>query len=161
MYYRCTLLGVPAFLSFSSVSMMNTVDELKELLLSGSFSLVVKKNDRLFTSSDKGVKPLLSLLLSQPEMLLDATLADKVIGKAAALLMVKGGVKEVFGSVVSAPAMLVFQRYNVVCHHDTLVERIYNRTGDGLCPMESLCLNVDDPETAFLLISEKIKSFTK
>lgn len=141
--------------------MMNAVDELKELLLSGSFSLVVKNDDRLFSSHERGVKPLLSLLASEPDMLHDACLADKVIGKAAALLMVKGGVKEVFGVVVSEPALRVFRRYDVVCHHDTLVERISNRSGDGLCPMESLCLDVDDPDTAFHLISEKIESFTK
>ena len=83
---------------------MNVIDELKGLLSSGSYSLVVKKNDRLFFSHDRGVKPLLSLLASEPDMLQGARLADKVIGKAAALLMVKGGVREVFGAVVSEPA---------------------------------------------------------
>lgn len=139
---------------------MNVIDELKGLLSSGSYSLVVKKNDRLFFSHERGVKPLLSLLASEPDMLHGARLADKVIGKAAALLMVKGGVREVFGAVVSEPALRVFQRYDIVCHHGDLVERISNRSGDGLCPMESLCLDVDDPETAFRLVSEKIKSLT-
>jgi hypothetical protein len=79
-------------------------------------------------------------------------IADKVIGKAAALLMVYAGVKEVFTPTISDPAVEVFEKHNVKITYDKVVERIINRTGDGLCPMESLCLNVENPEEAFDLI---------
>ncbi|MBR0324215.1 MAG: DUF1893 domain-containing protein, partial [Bacteroidales bacterium] len=38
--------------------------------------------------------------------------------------------------------------------YDKVVERIINRKGDGLCPMETLCLNVENPEEAFLKIQK-------
>ena len=80
-------------------------------------------------------------------------MADKVIGKAAALLMIYGSVKEVYTPTISAPAIEVFLNHNITLHYDKVVDRIINRKGDGLCPMESLCINVDNPEEAFRLMN--------
>lgn len=114
----------------------------------------MKKGDKVFTSSDRGVKPLLHLLENEKDFLKGASVADKVIGKAAALLMVLGGVKEVHTGVISEPAVEVFEKHNITFFFDKKVERIINRKGDGLCPMETLCMNIEEPAEAF----EKIKN---
>ena len=115
---------------------------------------MVKKGDKVFTSSDRGVKPLLYLLENEKGFLDGASVADKVIGKAAALLMVLGGIKEVHTGVISEPAAEVFEKHNITFFFDMKVERIINRKGDGLCPMETLCIDVEEPAEAF----EKIKN---
>ena len=128
----------------------------KALLKTENFTLVVISSDKgVFTSSDRGVKPLLHLLENEKDFLKGASVADKVIGKAAALLMVLGGIKEVHTNVISDPAVEVFEKHNITFFFDKKVERIINRKGDGLCPMETLCIDVEEPSEAF----EKIKEW--
>lgn len=132
------------------------INDLKDILLKENHTIVIYKNDAsLVVSDERGVAPLMKLLSDNKTQLKDSIIADKVIGKAAALLMIYGYVKEVYTPIISAPAIEVFNNHNIKIHYDKKVERIINRKGDGLCPMESLCMNVDNPEDAFRLIGYK------
>ena len=79
------------------------MDDLIKLLHEGNHSLVVS-NGEVRTFDGRGVADLYRLLRQEPELLRGASVADKVIGKAAAALMIRGQVKEVHGDVVSSPA---------------------------------------------------------
>ena len=132
------------------------IEYLKDILLKENHTIVIYKSDAsVIVSDDRGVAPLMKLLNEDKEQLRDSMIADKVIGKAAALLMVYAGVKEVFTPTISVPAVEVFEKYNVKITYDKVVERIINRKGDGLCPMETLCLNVENPEEAFDVIRHR------
>ena len=133
-----------------------SLDKAKSLLISSASTIAVVSNGEVFTSQERGVKPLLHLLTEKKGFLKGASVADKVIGKAAALLMVLGEIKEVHTLIISEPAIKVFEKYNIPCFYDKKVTRIVNRTGDGLCPMETLCLDLDNPAEAFTKIKEKI-----
>ena len=135
---------------------MEPLNNVKELLKTTNSTIVVVSNGEVFTSQERGVKPLLFLLKEKNGFLKGASVADKVIGKAAALLMVLSEIKEVHTLIISEPAIKVFEKYNIPCFYDKKVERIVNRTGDGLCPMETLCINVEEPQEAFEKILEKI-----
>lgn len=127
------------------------INNLKEILLKENHTIVIYKNDAsVIVSDDRGVAPLMNLLKEDVKQLQDSIIADKVIGKAAALLMAYAGVKEVYTPVISKPAVDVFEKYNVKVSYDKVVDRIINRKGDGLCPMETLCIDIDDPEEAFV-----------
>ncbi len=133
---------------------INNIFDLKNILLKENHTIVIYKNDAsVHTSNDRGVAPLMKLLKEDKTQLQDTMIADKVIGKAAALLMAYGKVKEVYTPTISAPALQVFKNYNIDIHYDKEVERIINRKGDGLCPMETLCLNIETPEEAFIAIN--------
>ena len=134
-----------------------SLEQAKSLLISSSSTIAVVSNGEVFTSQERGVKPLLHLLSEKKGFLKGSSVADKVIGKAAALLMVLGEIKEVHTLIISEPAIKVFEKYNIPCFYDKKVERIVNRTGDGLCPMETLCLDVDEPQEAFTKIKEKVQ----
>ena len=130
------------------------INDLKEILLNDNHTIVIYKNDAsVFISDDRGVVPLMKLLQEDKSQLLDSIVVDKVIGKAAALLMVFAGVKEVFTPTISSPAVEVFKNHDIKITFDSEVDRIINRKGDGLCPMETLCLDIDNPEEAFFRIS--------
>ena len=135
---------------------MTSLEKAKSILLSTASTIAVVSNGEVFTSQERGVKPLLHLLTEKKGFLKGASVADKVIGKAAALLMVLGEIKEVHTLIISEPAIKVFEKHNIPCFYDKKVDRIVNRTGDGLCPMETLCLNVDNPQEAFCLIYTKV-----
>jgi hypothetical protein len=132
------------------------IEDLKNILLKENHTIVIYKNDAsVYTSNDRGVAPLMKLLKENKAQLKDAMIADKVVGKAAALLMAYGKVKEVYTPTISTPALKVFKNHNIEIHYDKEVGRIINRKGDGLCPMETLCLNIENPEDAFVAINKK------
>ena len=132
------------------------IEDLKNILLKENHTIVIYKNDAsVYTSNDRGVAPLMKLLKENKAQLKDSMIADKVVGKAAALLMAYGKVKEVYTPTISTLALKVFKNHNIEIHYDKEVGRIINRKGDGLCPMETLCLNIENPEDAFVAINKK------
>ena len=136
---------------------INNIFDLKDIFLNENHTIVIYKNDAsVHTSNDRGVAPLMKLLKEDNTQLQDAMIADKVIGKAAALLMVYAKVKEVYTPTISTPALQVFKNNNIEIHYDREVERIVNRKGDGLCPMETLCMYIENPEEAYITIYNKL-----
>ena len=45
--------------------------------------------------------------------------------------------------------------HGVVCSYDILTERIVNRTGDGVCPMEQTVSQLEDPQAAYAALRRK------
>ena len=66
------------------------MDELIRLLHEGGYSCVIRKEE-IRTFTQRGVADLYDLLNQHPVFLHGAQVADKVVGKAAAALMVRGG----------------------------------------------------------------------
>ena len=132
------------------------INDLKDILLKENHTLVIYKNNAsVITSNDRGVNSLIKLIKEDKSQLSGSLIADKVIGKAAALLMIYAGVKEIYAPIISKPALQTLLKHNVKVYYDKEVERIINRKGDGLCPMETLCLDIEKPEEAYLLLSTK------
>lgn len=132
------------------------INDLKDILLKENHTLVIYKNNAsVITSNDRGVNSLIKLIEEDKSQLSGSLIADKVIGKAAALLMIYAGVKEIYAPIISKPALQTLLKHNVKVYYDKEVERIINRKGDGLCPMETLCLDIEKPDEAYLLLSTK------
>lgn len=132
------------------------INDLKDILFKENHTLVIYKNNAsVITSNDRGVNSLIKLIEEDKSQLSGSLIADKVIGKAAALLMIYAGVKEIYAPIISKPALQTLLKHNVKVYYDKEVERIINRKGDGLCPMETLCLDIEKPEEAYLLLSTK------
>ena len=132
------------------------MNELIDILHNEGLTLVVRsKNGEIHRFTQRGVKDLLTLVTEQPEVLKDALVADKAVGKAAASCMIVGGVKQVHADVMSEPALKLLQVHNVKAEYTTLVHHIINRTGDDWCPMERLSHDESDPAT----IIKKIQNF--
>ena len=64
-------------------------------------SLVVLHDGKIHTYSQKGIKDLFYLLEEEPETLYESKVADKVVGKAAAGLLVCGNVTEIYADIIS------------------------------------------------------------
>ncbi len=129
----------------------------KSLLQSVGYTLVFCSGQTAEHSTERGVKPLLALLQNN-KSLEGFCVADKVIGRAAAFLYVLLCPKEIYAAVISRLALEVLEKHGISVVYDTLTERIKNRAGTGLCPMESAVLEVDDPKTALKAIKEKLKT---
>ena len=68
-----------------------------------------------------------------------ASIADKVIGKAAAALIVLGGIGTVYADVISTPALTLLRNAGINVSFRTEVPFIENRDKNGWCPLESAC----------------------
>lgn len=114
------------------------MDELVQILRNGNHSLVVSGNE-IRTFDGRGISDLYNLLTEHPDWLQGASVADKVVGKGAAALLILGGVRELFAGVISTSALGLFKDTGIAVHFDREVPYIVNRKGDGVCPVEALC----------------------
>ena len=144
------------------------MDELKKILLDEGHSLVVKTcSDEILTFDGRGVSDLLRLLSTSPETLRGAMLADKVVGKAAAALMILGNIKAVYAETISEPALQLFAnvfeqakeegKQPIDVTYNNKVEYIINRMKTGWCPMELACKDAKTPAECLTRIQEKLK----
>ena len=79
-----------------------------DLLFAEKCSCVIRNGDTTRIFRERGVKDLYRLLDEEPEFLDGAFVADKVVGKGAAALMILGGVGELFADIISLPAAQLF-----------------------------------------------------
>lgn len=139
---------------------MNDLEKAKEILEKGNYTCVICKGDTVYTSVDRGVAPVISFIDNKTDIS-GFSVADKVIGKAAAMLFSLAGVKEIFTDVISIPAKQYLDKQGIAVSYNKLTEKIVNRAGNGLCPMETLVININDEIEAFHAISEKLKMLRK
>lgn len=129
--------------------MVNDTEKAKKLLFENdALTCVLCKGDAVYKSCEKGISPMLDYIASSTDLKGFAA-ADKIIGKAAAMLFVKAGVKEVYGSVMSSSAAELLQKHNISCSWGTLTDKIINRKGDGVCPMEQTVAGINDLTEAY------------
>jgi len=110
-----------------------------ERLRAEKCSCIVCKDGQAEAYYGRGVADLYRLLTEEPEVLREAAVADKVVGKGAAALMISGGVREVYAEVISRPALALLREAGVRVEYARCVPHIINRRGDGPCPVEALC----------------------
>ncbi len=134
--------------------------QLAELLETGGHSLVVE-NGTVRTFDGRGVKDLLRLLGEKPQVLDGAKVADKVVGKAAAALMLLGKVASVYAHTISTPAVALLCSSGVEVEFAEEVHHIINRDGTGWCPMEKACKDLQSQEEMLCAIKETIAKLAK
>lgn len=71
------------------------MEQARKILEAGSYTCVLRKNDTVFTATERGVKPLVRWL-AQGIDVRGFSAADKVVGRATAYLYVLLGVKAVW-----------------------------------------------------------------
>lgn len=123
-------------------------------------NLVVCNGERELALPARGIGPLLEICESGEDWRGGAA-ADRIVGKAAALLFVCLGVAEVYGTVMSRSAMAVFERFGVRHACGRECEQIVNRTGTGVCPMECAVAQIDDPQEAVAVLRRTLDALAR
>ena len=132
------------------------MEKARRILEESSFTCVLRKEETVYTATERGVKPLVRWLATG----LDAkgfSAADKVVGKATAYLYVLLGVKAVYAHIMSEAAAEVLSRHGITAAPGKLVPHIINRQGTGICPFEEVVLEIHTPEEAYTAIREKMR----
>ena len=124
-------------------------------ILADKFSCVIVKGDEVYSSEKSGIAPLMDFISIGVD-LSGFSCADKIVGKAAAMLFCKLGIKEVYAKVISKPGYEYLLKQGKTVHYTTITEKIINRKGDGICPMESTVLEIEDIEVGYTALKNKI-----
>lgn len=128
-------------------------------MLKGNICLAIVNGNTSALSGKPGIAALLDYI-SESNILMHSSVADKIVGRAAALLFVRAKVKEVYGRTMSKPASEILTKYGIPHSYDTLTDHILNRRGDGKCPMDMAIENIDNPDEAYkklVIASAKLK----
>jgi len=124
---------------------MNDLSIAKHILKEKCLTLAIVKNGNvIFTSTERGIQPLFTIVNGSADQLIDSSVADKVTGKAAALLYKHAGIRELYTNVISEKAVGVLENTPVLFDYDLSVPYIKNRNQSGMCPVESMSSEIDN-----------------
>lgn len=141
------------------------MDRLIRLLHQEKCSLVLRDQEgSIHLYFKQGVRDLEYITKHSPNLLHNAIIADKVIGKAAAGYMALGGVSKVYADVISRQALPVLQSGDVKINYNELVENIVIPEGDTRCRLEEIIAEVQTPQEIVELLRshfEELKSNRK
>jgi hypothetical protein len=142
---------------------MTDVDLARKILDENTnLTLVVVKNGR--TLAKKQSRGILPLRETMKELSLDAnsaSVADKVTGKASAVLLSLMKVDSLYTRVISKGALDVLGSNNINVKYDKIATHILNRKGLDLCPIEKLVMDLSQPSEILIKIDDFLSSLEK
>lgn len=119
---------------------------------------MISKGEETRTFTKSGIMDLFELLENDPTFLNASLVADKVVGKAAATLMILGGVSHIYADVISEPAITLINNAKIEIQFGKSVPLIENRDKSGVCPLEKKCMNSNSLQELSILIREFINT---
>jgi|SRR5271157_360044 len=129
---------------------MDDLGMARERLVERDLTLCIAKQGKLlFESHSRGISGFLRAIDELGEELVGASAADKVVGKAVALLSVYGRVEALYACVLSRKAMELLKREGIHVEWNETVETILNRCEPVSCPFETAAQDIVDPEEAY------------
>ena len=136
--------------------------EALKLINSGKFSCVIINNGSIVHKADgRGVSPLLKAYANQPEILKNAFVVDKIIGKAAAMILTLGQANRGYGMIMSVSGREYLERHGIKAEFGRCVDVISNRERNGICPIEQSVMDIEDPREGLSVMSATINEMMK
>lgn len=128
---------------------MDDLELARKVFESNAFAFVLVKDARVVASGMReGIGELLDVVTAQGQALRGAALADKIVGKAVAMVAAYAGIVEVYTPLGSEAGKKVLDEYGIRFQADRLVPLILNKRNDGACPMERLTQPLVEPAEA-------------
>lgn len=119
--------------------------------------VIVRPGEGAQALGGRGIAPLVHALRADARAFAGCAVADKIVGLAAAYLFAHGGVSAVHGEVMSEAAEAWLTAQGIPHSAGEVVERIINRRGDGICPMEARALTLGDWREAFAMFDAVVE----
>ena len=130
----------------------------KNRLETSEFTLVIVKNEELiFETKKTGIKGFLEAIEKIENRIEGSSIADKVVGKAIALLCVYTKVTSVYANVISIEAKKLLEKKEIILNWSIIVKEILNTKRNTTCPFEMKAKNTDDPEKFYFELKKLIE----
>ncbi|RLI12643.1 hypothetical protein DRO35_02570 [Candidatus Bathyarchaeota archaeon] len=138
--------------------MMRDLERAKRMLKEDRLSLVIVKNgEAIFSSDSSGINSILQAIDNLGDRLSRASAADKIVGKAAALLFAYSHIKEAYAVTLSTEGLSTLRKNRIFVEYEKLVPRILDKNRRDICPFEKLVLEIESPSQAY----KELKRFMK
>lgn len=134
-----------------------TDSKFSEFLNSDNTLRVYKDDQLLFSSNKERLLPLVDYIDTCAPYESEVTVFDRVVGNAAALLLLMISCREIHGELGSELAAGTLDQFGISYQFDETVPYIENNRRDGMCPMEELSLN-KTPVEFYQALRERISS---
>lgn len=153
---RVILISLQGEVDFRFPSLDSYLDRLRG---EGLSLMILKDGEAIFMSSEEGMRPLFEAINRLGLHKLEGSLVvDKIVGKAAALLVSYFKAGEVRCAVMSAKAKEVLDKRGIEYHAEKVTPEIMNKLGTDICPFEKAVLDVEDPQEGYERLYAKLKT---
>ena len=139
--------------------MIHDLEIARNRLKEENLSLVIVKDGKIiFETKSSGLRGFLQAIELFNKRLTESSLADRVMGRAAALLSVYSGVSAVFAVTISEEGIKVLEDNNILYQFENCVPKILNSRGNDMCPFEKLTISITGPAEAYSKLKSLIKT---
>ncbi len=121
--------------------------------------MIYKEGELIFESDLKGIRPHLKAINEKGSELEGTLMVDKILGRAAAFLVIYSKAGEAITAVLSTPGKQVLDKYCIKYSYLEEVPHIKLENGVIYCPFERMVQGIEDPVEAYEAIVEKMSSF--
>jgi hypothetical protein len=137
---------------------MKDIEIAKHSLQEKDLTLAIVKNGLLlFSTRSNKISGFLEAIDKLGDELVNASLADKIAGKAIALLCVYSRIEAVHALVLSRKALAFLNQNGIDCSWNELVENVLDSNKTGICPFEKAAEEISDPKIAYQRFKEMIE----
>ncbi len=120
-------------------------------------SCIVRNKGITTQYCQKGVRDLYELVKNQSAVLRGAHVADKIVGKGAAALLVVGDVKRVTTHTITTPALKMLRDAGVEVGYEKEIAYVENRNKTGQCPLDERLKVIEDAQLCMPVIEKFIQ----
>jgi hypothetical protein len=133
-----------------STTAMNDIETAKTQLIQNHLTLIfIKNNNILFKTKSHRISGFLTAIQELGKKLEDASVADKVVGRAVALLCVYARIKAIYAETISMKAVDVLEKAGVTYEWKGLVDTILDTNKNDVCPFEKAAAQISSPKDAY------------
>lgn len=141
---------------------MQDIEIAKKQLHEKKLTLAIAKNGQvIFQTDSHRISGFIHAIDTLGTQLSGASVADRVAGKALALLCVYAKINEVYAEVLSKKAQALLKEYSVACHWKQLVDNVLDLSKTDMCPFEEAAEDISNPKDSYFVFKsllEKMKT---
>ena len=140
---------------------MTDMELAKKTLGREELTFAAAKDGNVISSEDRGIRPVLNLLdrFSADENGMEGwSVADKVVGKAPAMVYSLLKPAEIYAHIMTKDAESILAQAGIKYSFDVETDKIINRAGTDICPMEKIVADISDPADAIDKLRAKVSN---
>ena len=122
----------------------------------GTSAVLLRNGEIIHRADGRGVRPLIDVAKTNPSLYKNALVVDRLIGKAAAMILVRGGVQAAYALTMSRAGEEYLKQHGVSVKADRVIDLISNRDNTGICPMERSVMHTEDPEEGYAILKQTL-----
>jgi hypothetical protein len=123
--------------------------------------VIVKEGEVVFETKSQGVGGFLQAIEELGKRLVTSSVADKIVGAAAAMLCAYSEASSVFAITISEEGSRVLEDNNIIYRFEHEVPNILNYDKTDVCPFEKLVTGSTDPKEAYAKLKSSAESRNK